>query len=182
MKLSTIRLVTVPAVVAGVAILGLAGCSTTSTSTPAAAPSATVGPLGAPTTPPPASAITSSCVLGWFSSDSGGTFTPGPAHGTQLPGGFQATLTNGTSQPVAVSWVNVSVFFHGRKVGNQTIQNDTADTIAPHQADSSWSVMFVPNEGEAKVPLSILNATNGNIENHPGFTCKVSQWGDATGN
>lgn len=175
MKLSTIRLIIVAAVVAVLAIWALAGCG--SSSATSSLPPSSQGILGGHTTAPPASSITSTCVLGWFSNS--GTFTPGPSGSTQTQNGFEAMLHNGTSTPKQVSWINVSVFFHGRQVGNQTSQGDTATIIQPGST-YPWSVVFVPLEGEAHVPGRIIAATNGNIENHPGFTCKLDQWGNAT--
>lgn len=176
MKLSTIRLIIVAAVVAALGIWALAGCSSSSSTT--SLPPSSQGILGGHTTAPPSSAVTGTCRVGFFNSSM--TFVAGPSGSTQTPNGFDVTLRNGTSQPVQVSWVTVTVSFHGRPVGSQTLQNDTADTINPGGSDSTWSAQWVPNEGEGHVPLRIMNATNGNIENHPGFTCQLYQWGNAT--
>ena len=176
------------------AVAALAGCS--NGGFPTSAPPTATGPLGAATTPPAHVSLKSSCQLGWFAYNNtaaaagnggvSGNFRPGSAAHAGLPadeqpsGAFQVTLTNNGTVPAAVSWVNVDFYVNGRKVGNQTQQSDTADTIAPGQADSSWSAMFVPNEAEAKLPPGDMNATNGNMENLPGATCLVNQWGNAT--
>jgi hypothetical protein len=178
---STIRLITVVAAVIVLGIIALIVRATSHSGTPTSG-GFSDGSTAVPTAPAQhlSGSVTSTCTLGWFGGASN-TFTPGTAPSNQDPGGFQATLTNATSSPVQVSWVNVTIYLHGREVGNQTLQNDTADVIQPHHADSSWSTQFVPNEGEAKVPLQVMNATNGNIEDRPGFTCRVNQWGNATG-
>lgn len=157
-------------------ITALSGCGSSSSS-PVGFPSP--GLLGRHTTPPPQSSITSDCVLGYFDTADGMTFKPGATPSLHNPPGFEAFLNNGTSIARQVSWINVAVFFHGRKVGDQTSQSDTASMVNPAKA-FPWSAQWVPLEGEAHVPLRIMNATNGNIENHPGFTCKVVSWGNAT--
>lgn len=164
------------AALAAAAAIAVAGCGVdTSDVKP---PPSSQGILGGHTTAPPSSAVSGTCELGWFGAGTG--FYAGKAPDNQKAGGFQVTLTNNTSQPVQASWVTVIIDHNGKTVGSQTMQSDSSDTIRPHQSDSTWSTPFVPDEAEQHVSLKVMDETNGNIENKPGYSCTLSQWGNAT--
>ncbi len=134
--------------------------------------------------------VTSTCKLGWLAGSLttgypvSNVFHPGSAAGAHLPSSekpfdaFQVAITNGTSLTVLVSWINATFYLHGKQVGGQQSQSDMPDSIAPGQTDSSWAQLIVPGEAGSNWPAS---APSGPMENVPGVSCQLTNWGNSTG-
>jgi hypothetical protein len=182
------------------AVLVLAGCaSNTSTaqsaSSPAAssaAPTVSAAASGHPVQggdPASPQVLNFTCTLGWdyFSTSQGastGTFHPGPAPSVNPTADakpideWSVGIYNASGQPATFNWVQVTLYLNGKAVGGDTQQSGTSETLNPGQSDTAnWVNEIQPLD---EPPATNLD-TGYQIENHPGASCAVTDWGNATG-
>jgi hypothetical protein len=125
------------------------------------------------------------CTLGWQETGSS-TFHAGPSPNTDLnnitdPNArdvFQVAVENPNSSSVTLDWISVSFYLKGQNVGQQTVTLNVPDTINQGGTDSSWGGVIVPNEATGNRPA---NSGSAPIENTPGTSCQLSDWGNASG-